>query len=184
MTIALSRPTTDLFESWASAVAEFEGGHVDGAGIEKGLVPDRAACEAFVEMAALFATPGAALPEGRVPCDYFWITEGDEVVGFIAFRRELNEWLRRFGGHIGYSVIPSRRREGIVREALRLMLRLAKAEGYEWVMLTCDDDNVGSIRTIEGAGGELEDVIDAPEPGQPRVRRYWIDISGTSLTAS
>lgn len=184
MTIALSRPSIDLFDSWAAAVAEFEGGHVDGGGIEKGFVPDRAAFEAVIEKAALYATPGAVLPEGHVPCDYFWITEGDQMVGFISFRRELNDHLRRFGGHIGYSVIPSRRREGIVREALRLVLRLAKTEGYESVMLTCDDDNVGSIRTIEGAGGELEDVIDAPEAGQPLVRRYWISVSGAGPAAS
>ena len=184
MTIALSRPSIDLFDTWASAVAEFDGGHIDGGGFEQGLVPDRAACEAFAEKAALYSTPGAVLPEGHVRCDHFWITEGDQVVGFLSFRRELNDYLRRFGGHIGYSVIPSRRREGIVREALRLALRFAKAEGYERVMLTCDDDNIGSIRTIEGAGGELEDVIDAPEDGQPRVRRYWIDIPGVRATAS
>ncbi len=184
MTIALSRPSIDLFDSWAAAVAEFEGGHIDGGGIEKGFVPDRAAFEEFVERAELYATPGAVLPEGHVPCDYYWITEGDQVVGFLSFRRELNDNLRRFGGHIGYSVIPTRRREGIVREALRLMLRAAKADGYDRVMLTCDDDNIGSIRTIEGAGGELEDVIDAPEAGQPLVRRYWIDVSGTRLAAS
>lgn len=183
MTIALARPTIDLFESWAAAVAEFDGGHIDGGGFEQGFVPDRAACEAFVEKAALYATPAADLPEGHVPCDYYWITEGDQVVGFLSFRRELNDYLRRFGGHIGYSVIPSRRREGIVREALRLVLRTAKTDGYDRVMLTCDDDNIGSIRTIEGAGGELEDVIDAPEAGQPRVRRYWIDISGTRPAA-
>ncbi|WP_258567031.1 GNAT family N-acetyltransferase [Microbacterium sp. Se5.02b] len=101
---------------------------------------------------------------------------GDQVVGFIAFRRELNDYLRRFGGHIGYSVIPTRRREGIVREALRLLLRRARAEGYDRVMLTCDDDNSGSIRTIEGAGGELEGVIDPSQAGAPRVRQYWIAI--------
>ncbi|WAA66597.1 GNAT family N-acetyltransferase [Microbacterium oxydans] len=177
MTIALARPTIDHFDSWAGAVAEFEGGHIDGGGYEQGFVPDRAAGEAFVEKAELYATPGAVLPDGHVACDHYWITEGDQVVGFLSFRRELNDYLRRFGGHIGYSVIPSRRREGIVREALRLMLRSARAEGYERVMLTCDDDNLGSIRTIEGAGGELEDVIDAPEAGQPRVRQYWIELS-------
>lgn len=184
MTIALSRPSIDLLDSWAAAVAEFEGGHVAGGGLEKGFVPDRAAGEAVVATSVLYATPGAVLPEGHVPCDYFWITEGEQVVGFLSFRRELNDYLRRLGGHIGYSVVPSRRREGIVREALRLVLRRAQTAGYERVMLTCDDDNLGSIRTIEGAGGELEDVIDAPEAGQPRVRRYWIDISGARPAAS
>ncbi|WP_337002419.1 MULTISPECIES: GNAT family N-acetyltransferase [unclassified Microbacterium] len=177
MTIALSRPSIDLFDSWATAVAEFDGGHIAGGGSEKGLVPDRAACQAFVEKAAVYATPGAVLPEGHVPCDHYWITESGQVVGFLSFRRELNDYLRNFGGHIGYSVIPSRRREGIVHAALRLALRAARADGYDRVLLTCDDDNIASYRTIEGAGGVLEDVVDAPEPGLPRVRRYWIELA-------
>ncbi|HWV48826.1 MAG TPA: GNAT family N-acetyltransferase [Microbacterium sp.] len=176
MTIELVRPTTDLFETWAAAVAEFEGGHIDGGGYEQGFIPDRAACEAFVEKARLYADPSAELPDGHVPCDFFWIVEADQVVGFIAFRRELNDWLRRFGGHIGYSVIPSRRREGIVKDALRQVLAIARADGYERVMLTCDDDNPGSYRTIEGAGGELEDIIDAEDAGHLRLRRYWIEL--------
>ncbi len=44
MTIELTRPTTDLFESWAAAVDEFGGAHIDGGGFEKGFTPDRAAC--------------------------------------------------------------------------------------------------------------------------------------------
>ncbi|MGB4137350.1 MAG: GNAT family N-acetyltransferase [Microbacterium sp.] len=174
MTIALASPSLTLFDSWAAAIAEFGDERVHGAGWALGLQPTRAACEEFVAMAELHATPGAALPEGHVPCDYFWITDDGEVVGFIAFRRELDERLRRSGGHIGYSVRPSRRREGIVGTALRLVLDLARGDGYDRVLLTCDDGNEGSFRTIEGAGGELEDVIDATDAGYPRLRRYWI----------
>ncbi|MDQ0643962.1 GNAT family N-acetyltransferase [Microbacterium murale] len=176
MTIELTRPTTALFESWAAAVAEFEGGHVDGGGYDAGMVPDRAACEAFVAKAARYADPAAELPDGHVPCDFLWITDSGEVAGFIALRRELNEHLRQFGGHIGYSVRSSRRREGIAKEALRLVLDIAREQGLDRVMLTCDDDNPGSFRTIEGAGGELQDVIDASEEGHPRLRRYWITL--------
>ena len=182
MTIALAHPSLGLFESWASAVAEFGGEHIHGAGLEVGCTPDRDACATSVAKAELHGRPGAELPEGIVPCDYFWITDGDEVVGFIAFRRELNDWLRQYGGHIGYSVRPSRRREGIVTEALRQVLEIARAGGHTRVMLTCDDDNPGSYRTIEGAGGELQDVIDVPEAEQPRLRRYWIALQASSRT--
>lgn len=176
MTIALAAPSVDLFDSWAATVAEFGGGHVDGAGLELGTVPDRAACEAFVEKAELYGRPGAQLPDGHVPCDYFWITDDGEVVGFIAFRRELNDWLRNRGGHIGYSVRASRRREGIARAALGLVLDRAREQGYDRVMLTCDDQNVGSYRTIEGAGGVLQDTVDATDAGIARMRRYWITL--------
>ncbi|MFD5224306.1 GNAT family N-acetyltransferase [Microbacterium sp. NPDC058342] len=180
MTIALASPSPSLFDSWAAAVAEFGGAHIDGAGLDAGVVPDLAACEAFAAKAELYGRPGAALPEGHVPCDYFWITEGDEVVGFISFRRELNEWLRSYGGHIGYAVRPSRRRRGIARAALALVLDRARSNGYHRVMLTCDDDNTGSSRTIEGAGGVLHDTIDRPADAASapatRVRQYWIEL--------
>lgn len=176
MSIALATPSTDLFESWAATVTEFGGVHIDGAGLDQGVVADRAACEAFVAKAELYGRPGAELPDGHVPCDYFWITDDGEVVGFIAFRRELNDWLRSFGGHIGYSVRPSRRRAGVARGALNLVLDRARAEGYDRVMLTCDDDNAGSYRTIEGAGGVLQATVDASEAGHARMRQYWITL--------
>lgn len=178
MSISLTTPSLDLFDSWADAVAEFGGVHIDGAGLELGTVPDRAACEEFVAKAELYGRAGAVLPEGHVACDYFWIADAEEVVGFIAFRRELNDWLRTYGGHIGYSVRPSRRREGIARAALDLVLDRARVQGYEKVMLTCDDDNLGSYRTIEGAGGELVATIDGPDDSAagpiPRLRQYWV----------
>ena len=176
MTIALARPSLSHFDSWSDTVAEFGDVHIDGAGLERGQDHDRDACAAFVEKAELYADAGATLPEGHVACDYFWITDDGEVVGFIAFRRELNDWLRSYGGHIGYSVRPSRRRQGIARAALNLVLDRARAQGYDRVMLTCDDTNVGSYRTIEGAGGELEAVIDGSAADIPRLRQYWISL--------
>ena len=43
-----------------------------------------------------------------MPCEFFWITDGspEEVVGFLALRTRLNDWLLDEGGHIGYSVRP------------------------------------------------------------------------------
>ncbi|MGN7978368.1 GNAT family N-acetyltransferase [Microbacterium sp. 22195] len=172
MTIALASPSLDLFDSWSATVAEFGGVHIDGAGLHLGVLPDRSACEEFIAKAELYGRADAELPEGHVPCDYFWITDDGEVVGFIAFRRELNDWLSGYGGHIGYSVRPSRRREGIARAALNLVVDRARAQGYERVMLTCDDDNAGSYRTIEGAGGVLTGKVENPDG--KLVRQYWI----------
>jgi predicted acetyltransferase len=58
---------------------------------------------------------------------------------------------------------------------LRLALRVAHDRmGLDRVLVTCNDDNVGSIRTIERNGGVLEDITSGADVGQP-TRRYWID---------
>ena len=49
----------------------------------------------------------------------------------------------------------------------------------ERVLLTCDDDNIGSIRTIEKNGGVLENVLTGPDLMKPK-RRYWIDTRATT----
>ncbi|MGP6176394.1 GNAT family N-acetyltransferase [Microbacterium sp. A196] len=174
MTIELTRPTTALFDSWAAAVAEFGGEHIDGSGMTAPTSGDHETLDALIAKAEVISDTSVPAPDGRVHNDLYWITDAGEVVGFVSLRHELNDWLRRFGGHIGYAVRPTRRRQGYARAGLALALERSRELGLDQVMLTCDDDNAGSFRTIEGAGGELEDVIDAAEQGHPSVRRYWI----------
>ena len=70
-------------------------------------------------------------------------------------RHSLNEYLERVGGHIGYVVVPEFRRQGYATAMLHLSLQIAreKCNGAHRVLVTGDDDNVGSIRTIEKNGG-------------------------------
>ncbi len=174
MNARLIRPTARLFDSWAAAVAEFGDVHIDGSGLQAPVTPDQATLDALVEKAQRIADTSVPPEEGFVHNDLYWIVDGDEVVGFVSFRHELNDWLRQFGGHIGYSVRASRRRQGFAADGLRLAMDRAREIGLERVMLTCNDGNVGSARTIEGAGGVLQDVIEAAEHGYPLLRRYWI----------
>lgn len=187
MTTELVRPTIHLFDSWASAVAEFGDGHIDGAGLPSPVTPNRETLEALIAESVTLADTTVAPPEGRVHNDLYWIVDGGEVVGFFSFRHTLNDWLSEVGGHIGYAVRPSRRRQGLASTALVLGLDRAREIGLDRVMLTCDDDNEASARTIEGAGGVLQDVRDQSERGYPLVRRYWITLpptpdSGTGAT--
>ncbi|MGO2683534.1 MAG: GNAT family N-acetyltransferase [Microbacterium sp.] len=176
MTIELTRPTADLFDSWAAAVTEFGGIHIDGSGMTSPTTGDRASFDELVTRAAQLADTSKPAPGGRVHNDLYWITDDDEVVGFVSVRHELNEWLRQFGGHIGYSVRPTRRRQGYAHAGLALALARTRELGLERILITCDDDNPGSYRTIEAAGGVLQDVVDATEQGHPRLRRYWLDL--------
>ncbi|TQL66900.1 putative acetyltransferase [Nocardioides albertanoniae] len=175
---ALAHPTLGLYPSWAAAVAEFEGEHIDGSSIPDEEAGDvsREACERLVEKAARSRDASVEPEPGRVHASAFWITSDDEVVGFIQLRHELNDFLENVGGHIGYAVRPSARRQGHARRALGLTLAEARALGLERVMISCDDDNAASARTIESQGGRLQDVIDGSAYGYGPKRRYWIEL--------
>lgn len=174
----LTVPTTDLYETWAACVAEFGGAHLDGASIpdEEAADVSREACERVVAKTARERDVSMPPPDGRVHASAFWITEGTEMVGFIQLRHELNELLEAIGGHIGYSIRPSARRRGHATRALGLVLDEARALGLDQVLITCDDANLASARTIESHGGELQDVFDGSAYGYGMMRRYWIKL--------
>jgi predicted acetyltransferase len=175
--VKLLTPSLDYFESWAAAVSEFDGGHVDGAGLPDGSTPDRNTCEQLIERRRTHSDTSQPLPDGRVHGDYFWIAdETDTVVGFISLRYELHDFLTKVGGNIGYAVCPSRRRQGFASQALAMVLDRARELGLDRVLITCDDDNLASARTIESVGGVLQDAIPRPDLGYGVVRRYWVDL--------
>jgi predicted acetyltransferase len=113
------------------------------------------------------------LPAPWVPATFLLAEVGGNVVGRSSIRHELNDYLLSFGGHIGYAVLPEYRRRGYASEILRQSLVIARSFDVTRVLLTCDDNNDASARTIQRHGGTLEDVIDNPESSQQK-RRYWI----------
>ena len=57
---------------------------------------------------------------------------------------------------------------------LELSLMEAKKIGLSKILITCDDDNVGSARVMEKNGFVLGDKIENNFDGTPFVtRRYW-----------
>jgi predicted acetyltransferase len=120
---------------------------------------------------------GENLRPGQVPSTFLFAFAGARIAGRVSIRHRLNEALARRGGHIGYVVVPEFRRNGYATEILRMSLTIARDRlGLRQVLLTCDDDNVASVKTIERNGGVLEGPGHA-NPGEKPFRRYWIDTS-------
>ncbi len=113
---------------------------------------------------------------GSVPYAHLWLVAGGELIGRVSIRYALNQRLIRFGGHIGYGIRPSRRRQGFGRQALVLAKANVRAHGLSRVLLTCADSNFGSARIIESCGGELESIEPHSDPPHVMTRRYWIDL--------
>ena len=116
---------------------------------------------------------GINLPDRWVASTFLGAFVDGELVGRIDVRHELNDFLTNFGGHIGYCVRPGHRRRGYATEILRQGLAVARDEGAERVLVTCDEHNAPSARVIERNGGVLDDVRERPDG--PARRRYWIE---------
>lgn len=169
---SLARPSLDLYESWAACVRDFGDPlamHGSGSWWIDDFSDDVVTCRRLIEVAEQLRTDP---PEGLVVSDCYWILGPPgqpEVIGFIMLRHALGtEFLRTLGGHIGYSIRPSWRRRGHASRALGLTVAKARELGIDRVLVTCDEDNLASARTIESQRGVYENSLEGK-------RRYWID---------
>jgi predicted acetyltransferase len=171
----LIAPAPGWHQAWLAARDEWgRGVHQAGSGLHEGdEVDSLAGFTAWVQRLQRQSDESVPVEEGRVHASYWWIVEGDRLLGAISLRHQLNDFLLRAGGHIGYGLRPSARGRGLATWALGQVLAHAQRRGIGRVLITCDDTNAASARVIERHGGVLEDVR-TTELGP--TRRYWIDL--------
>ena len=123
------------------------------------------------------------LPDGttvpRLPGYQRWMWDG-EFCGTVGFRwKPGTEALPPHClGHIGYSVVPWKRRRGYATQALREILLDAKAEGLRYVEITTMQENIPSQRVILANGGVLVEEFTAPAAlGGHRHNRYRVPLT-------
>ena len=123
MTAELVYPATRLARSYVAALRE---GFLRGT---QEVMSERRIRQIEEDFAPYIAaitdqTGSIRLPTGeivpKVPFSVLWLVEGDEFIGETHVRHELNAYLFREGGHVGYGIRPARQRQGYGKLILAL----------------------------------------------------------------
>lgn len=175
---SLRPPTADVHGSFLAAMAEYvaegRGGPSDQSTVGRDIRTygevwsSPAAFAQFVAEVRAQEIPETRRPAIFVPTTTLWWVSGDEYLGRLAIRHRLAPGrIGERNGHIGYDVRPSARRRGHATAMLGAALPVAAGLGLTRALITCDESNVASRRTIERNGGEYFDRLDEK-------LRFWL----------
>jgi tagatose 1,6-diphosphate aldolase len=129
---------------------------------EPPLVPPETLSSGEVTLQFVRVVPGEP-SRGFVPYYHFrsLAADGSEV-GHINFRVGDTNHVRLCAGHIGFEVTEAFRGHGYALQACRALAPFVRSI-YESVTITCDPDNLASMRTIERLGARFVDEVVVPE---------------------
>ncbi len=171
----LMKPTMEYADQIAAYRKEFMevGDSMDGTGPLRRIdVPSE-----YIKFCATCENP-ATVPKNLVTATQFLLIRrfDNRLVGMVQVRHYFNDFLERFGGHIGYSVRPDERRKGYAKKMLKMVLPFCKEIGLEKVLVTCIDGNVGSEKAILANGGVYESTVHESK-ANVNLKRFWIMIT-------
>lgn len=168
MTIRLEKPNGCLLPSYVAA-------------LRTGWSPSNTQDLSGPHLAAIAADPAAfladydwlpdrvvRLPSGqvvpRLPGQVYWISDGT-FCGFLGLRYQPGTLVlpAHVAGHIGYGVVPWKRRQGIASAAVRAVLPIARAVGLDKVSVTTSLQNEASQAVIRSVGGVREPELDGAD---------------------
>jgi predicted acetyltransferase len=170
-------PSIQYKDSYIAAVKEFQEDTdttLRSQDMKKLVLPELNANFGAYVQKKLDESKGINLADGWLPHTEYWLTDNGEYIGTIDIRHSLNEYLEKYGGHIGYDVRPSQRGKGYGSEILKLALPKAKELGISRILITCNTTNVASRKIIEKNGGVYENTLNEPRSGDDKMR-FWIE---------
>lgn len=108
--------------------------------------------------------------KGWVPAYHFAICNNKGIkMGVCDLRIGHNDKLY-YGGNIGYNIDATYRGNHYAGKACLLLFELARKHNLEYLIITCNPENIASRKTCEYAGGELLEVTELPDDSDMRDR--------------
>ena len=102
----------------------------------------------------------------------YFCMHNNKIIGMVEIRYSREHWLVARFGHIGYILGPSYRGKGYAKCMLRIALQIAESMMLGPIVITCDENNVASYKTIERCGGILKAKF--KEPSTNALKRQYL----------
>jgi predicted acetyltransferase len=171
MFFGLAEPQAAMLESYADALKR---------GWSPNNVRDVSGEQLEAIAADLTAVTGMyALPDGsaaeQLSSMVCWMWDG-EFCGVISLRYKpgTSDLPPHVAGHIGYAVVPWKRKHGYASKALKQMLTEAQLLGQPEVFITTDPDNIASRIVIERNGGQRAGTWSHPSVHGGAEMERWV----------